>query len=46
VVNDGDVSKVVNLMIDKSRTGFVGDGKIFISPVETTYTVRTGEAVL
>ncbi|MGC2064470.1 MAG: P-II family nitrogen regulator [Thermodesulfovibrionales bacterium] len=46
VVNDGDVTKVVNLMMDKSRTGFVGDGKIFISPVETTYTVRTGEAVL
>jgi nitrogen regulatory protein PII 1 len=46
VVNDTDVTKVVNLMMDKSRTGFVGDGKIFISPVETTYTVRTGEAVL
>jgi len=46
VVNDGDVSKVVNLMMDKSRTGFVGDGKIFVSPVEATYTVRTGEAVL
>jgi len=46
VVNDGDVTKVVNLMMDKSRTGFVGDGKIFISPVETTYTIRTGEAVL
>jgi nitrogen regulatory protein PII 1 len=46
VVNDGDVTKVVNLMMDKSRTGFVGDGKIFVSPVEATYTVRTGEAVL
>ncbi|GAB4486242.1 MAG: P-II family nitrogen regulator [Thermodesulfovibrionales bacterium] len=46
VVNDSDVDKVVHLMIDKSRTGFVGDGKIFISPVESAYTVRTGEALL
>jgi nitrogen regulatory protein PII 1 len=46
VVNNSDVEKVVNLMMDKSRTGFVGDGKIFISPVEAAYTVRTGEAVL
>jgi len=46
VVNDDDVTKVINLMMDKARTGFVGDGKIFVSPVETTYTVRTGEAVL
>jgi nitrogen regulatory protein PII 1 len=46
VVNDTDVNRVVNLMMDKSRTGFVGDGKIFISPVEAVYTVRTGEAAL
>jgi len=31
---------------DKARTGFIGDGKIFISPVEAAYTVRTGEAGL
>jgi len=46
VVNDSDADRVVKLMMDKSRTGFVGDGKIFISPVESAYTVRTGEAVL
>ncbi len=46
VVNDGDVDKVISVIQDKARTGFVGDGKIFISPVETAYTVRTGEAVL
>ena len=46
VVNDKDVDKVIRIMQDKARTGFVGDGKIFISPVETAYTVRTGEAVL
>jgi nitrogen regulatory protein PII 1 len=46
VVNDKDVDRVLGIMQDKARTGFVGDGKIFISPVETAYTVRTGEAVL
>lgn len=46
VVNDGDVERVVNLIHEKARTGFVGDGKIFISPVENAYTVRTGEAGL
>lgn len=46
VVNDRDVEKVVNLIHEKAKTGFVGDGKIFISPVENAYTVRTGEAGL
>lgn len=46
VVEDKDVNKVVGIISEKARTGFVGDGKIFTSPVETAYTVRTGEAGL
>jgi nitrogen regulatory protein PII 1 len=46
VVNDDEVERVTGIISDKARTGFIGDGKIFISPVETSYTVRTGEAVL
>jgi nitrogen regulatory protein PII 1 len=46
VVNDGDVEKVMAVIQDKAKTGFVGDGKIFISPVENAFTVRTGEAGL
>lgn len=46
VVDDEDVKKVVSIIMEKARTGFIGDGKIFISPVEAAYTVRTGEAVL
>lgn len=46
VVDDEDVAKVVEMIQDKARTGFIGDGKIFVSPVEAAYTVRTGEAVL
>jgi nitrogen regulatory protein PII 1 len=46
VVNNEDVAKALKIIQDKSRTGFVGDGKIFISPVENAYTIRTGEAGL
>jgi nitrogen regulatory protein PII 1 len=46
VVNDTDLEKVMKVIQDKARTGFIGDGKIFISPVESAYTVRTGEAGL
>lgn len=46
VVEDEDVDKVVKIIMNKARTGFIGDGKIFISPVESAYTIRTGEAGL
>ncbi|MDA8083047.1 MAG: P-II family nitrogen regulator [Nitrospiraceae bacterium] len=46
VVDDGDEKKVIAIISDKARTGFIGDGKIFVSPVESAYTVRTGEASL
>ena len=46
VVNDNEVERVVNIISDKAKTGFIGDGKIFVSPVEAAYTVRTGEASL
>jgi nitrogen regulatory protein PII 1 len=46
VVDDQDESKVLKVIQDKARTGFIGDGKIFVSPVENAFTVRTGEAGL
>ncbi|MFA5354288.1 MAG: P-II family nitrogen regulator [Thermodesulfovibrionales bacterium] len=46
VVEDADADKVLKVIQDKARTGFIGDGKVFISPVESAYTVRTGEAGL
>ncbi len=46
VVDDKDLDKAMKVIQDKARTGFIGDGKIFISPVEQAYTVRTGEAGL
>ena len=46
VVEDESAKRVVEVIEDKSRTGFIGDGKIFISPVEEAYTIRTGEVGL
>jgi len=42
VVNDEDVTKVLSVITDTSKTGFIGDGKIFISGIDEAVTVRTG----
>lgn len=44
VVEDTEVKKVVDNIISAARTGEIGDGKIFISPVETVVRIRTGES--
>src|SRR3954468_9043082 len=41
---DGDVRLVVDTILKHARTGGVGDGKVFVLPVEEAYRVRTGEA--
>lgn len=46
VVEDESAGEVIGLIEEKGRTGFIGDGKIFVSPVEEAYTIRTGEAGL
>ena len=46
VVEDENAKQAVEVIEDKARTGFIGDGKIFISPVEEAYTIRTGEVGL
>lgn len=43
VVHDEDVEKVVEILIDINQTGNMGDGKIFICPVEEAIRVRTEE---
>ena len=45
VVNDEDVERVLSVIADNSKTGFIGDGKIFISDIEKAYTIRTGEGL-
>ena len=43
VVSDEMVEKVVQTIIESARTGNIGDGKIFIIPIEEVIRVRTGE---
>ena len=43
VVSDADVEQAVDAIIGVSRTGEIGDGKIFIMPVEEVIRIRTGE---
>lgn len=43
VVDDDQVDMVVEKVVQASRTGEIGDGKIFISPVDQTIRIRTGE---
>jgi nitrogen regulatory protein P-II 1 len=43
VVDDMDVEKVIEIICESGRTGNIGDGKIFIIPIEDIVRVRTGE---
>lgn len=43
VAADHEVDGIVNVIVAKARTGEVGDGKIFVYPVESVTRVRTGE---
>lgn len=43
VVDDDRVDTVVTAIQDAARTGEIGDGKIFISTVETVIRIRTGD---
>ena len=42
VVADRDVQTIVDTILKHARTGAVGDGKVFVLPVEDAYRVRTG----
>lgn len=43
VVDDKEVSLVVEAILKHARTGQIGDGKIFVAPVENAIRIRTGE---
>ena len=43
VVNDADVDRCLDAIVSAARTGKIGDGKIFVTPVERVIRVRTGE---
>jgi len=43
VVDDELAQKVVDAILSASKTGQIGDGKIFVTPVEQSIRIRTGE---
>ena len=43
IVQDAEVKEVVDAIVKTAQTGDIGDGKIFISPVEDVVRIRTGE---
>ena len=42
-VEDGQVEAAVDAIIKSANTGKIGDGKIFVSPLEQVIRIRTGE---
>jgi nitrogen regulatory protein PII len=43
VVQDGIVDEAIGAIIQAARTGEIGDGRVFVIPVDQTYRIRTGE---
>ena len=43
VVKDGDTERCVDAIVKAAKTGKIGDGKIFVTPVEQVVRIRTGE---
>jgi nitrogen regulatory protein P-II 1 len=43
LASDSQVEQVANTIVDHARTGKIGDGKLWIQPVEMTVRIRTGE---
>lgn len=43
-VSESFVDRTVEALLSSARTGDVGDGKVFVLPVEKVYRIRTGEA--
>jgi nitrogen regulatory protein PII len=43
VVADGIVDDAVKAIMQAARTGEIGDGRVFVVPVEHSYRIRTGE---
>src|SRR5687767_2396692 len=44
LVADGEADRVVNTIIETARTGKIGDGKVWVVPVDSVSRIRTGEA--
>ncbi|TSA47203.1 MAG: P-II family nitrogen regulator [Actinomycetales bacterium] len=43
LTNDSDAESIVDLIVTTANTGSIGDGKVWVTPVDTVVRVRTGE---
>jgi len=43
VVPDGLVDSTIKAIVAAARTGEIGDGRVFVTPVQASYKIRTGE---
>lgn len=43
VLADEDVERAIDIIVETARSGKIGDGKIFVLPVEEVIRIRTGE---
>lgn len=43
VVRDINLEKTINAILKSAKTGEIGDGKIFVSDIQESYRIRTGE---
>jgi nitrogen regulatory protein P-II 1 len=44
IVRDKNIDKTIQAILQSAKTGEIGDGKIFIIPIEESYRIRTGES--
>ena len=44
IVRDQNLEKTIQALMSAARTGEIGDGRIFVSDVEESYRIRTGES--
>ena len=43
LVADADVESIVDLVVDNARSGTIGDGKVWVTPVSRIVRIRTGD---
>ena len=44
LVDDGEADRVVQRLLETARTGKIGDGKVWVVPVDNAWRIRTGES--
>ena len=44
IVRDKNLKKTIDAVLKSARTGNIGDGKIFVTNIEESYRIRTGES--